>query len=151
MKSLVAFYSRTNITKKLAERIASDINADIEEIKPVNDYGGKLGYARGGKDAFRGNIVELEALKYDPQDYDIVYLGTPVWASRMSAPLYSYIKQNEGKFGDVKFFITAGGTGFDSTLRQLEETTTKPISTLALTTKEVKKDEFEEKLAEFLK
>ena len=151
MKSLVAFYSRTNITKKLAERIANETGADIEEIKPKNDYGGKLGYARGGKDAFRGNIIELEALKHDPQDYDVVYLGTPVWASRMSAPLFSYIKQNEGKFAEVKFFITAGGTGFDSTLKQMEETIGKPISTLALTTKEVKKDEFEDKLAEFLK
>ena len=34
MKLLVAYYSRTNITKKLAERIAGEINADIEEIIP---------------------------------------------------------------------------------------------------------------------
>ena len=92
MKSLVSFYSRTNITKKLAERIAGETGADIEEIKPVNDYGGKLGYARGGKDAIMAKPVELEALKFDPADYDVVYLGTPVWASRMSAPLFSYIK-----------------------------------------------------------
>lgn len=151
MKSLVVFYSRTNITKKLAERIASETNADIEEIKPVRDYDGKLGYARGGKDAISGKAVDLEALSYDPQDYDVVYLGTPVWASRMSSPLLSYIKQNDGKFKSVKFFVTAGGTGFDSTLKQLKEATTEPVSTLALTTKEVKKDEFEDRLAEFIK
>ena len=151
MKSLVSFYSRTNITKKLAERIAGETGADIEEIKPVNDYGGKLGYARGGKDAIRAKPVELEELKFDPADYDVVYLGTPVWASRMSAPLFSYIKQNEGKFTNVKFFVTAGGTGFDSTLKQMEDATSKPLSTLALTTKEVKKDEFEDRLIEFLR
>ena len=34
MKSLVVYYSRTNTTKKLAEAIASNVNADIEEIIP---------------------------------------------------------------------------------------------------------------------
>ena len=46
MKSLVAYYSRTNTTKKLAEAIANNVNADIEEIIPKVNYQGKLGYAR---------------------------------------------------------------------------------------------------------
>ena len=142
MKSLVVYYSRTDITKKLAEDIAGKVNADIEEIKPKVNYQGKIGYARGGKDAFREKVIDLETPKYDPQDYDVVYLGTPVWAGKTSTPLYSYIKQNGAKFSNVKFFVTAGGTGFDSTLKQLEENTKKPQATLALTTKEVKKDDY---------
>ncbi|WP_298523620.1 flavodoxin [uncultured Methanobrevibacter sp.] len=142
MKSLVAYYSRTNITKKLAEDIASKTGADVEEIKPKKDYQGKMGYARGGKDAIQEKIIDLEALKYDPQDYDVVYLGAPVWASKAANPMITYIKQNEGKFNEVKFFITAGGRGFDSTLEQLEKYTKKPLKTLALTTKEVKKDDY---------
>lgn len=142
MKSLVAYYSRTNITKKLAEDIASKTGADVEEIKPKKDYQGKMGYVRGGKDAIQEKIIDLEALKYDPQDYDVVYLGAPVWASKAANPLITYIKNNEGKFNEVKFFITAGGSGFDSTLEQLEKYTKKPLKTLALTTKEVKKDDY---------
>lgn len=143
MKSLVAYYSRSNVTRKLAEDIASKIDADVEEIKPVKDYQGKIGFARGGKDALQEKIIDLETLKYDPQEYDVVYLGTPVWAGRSSNPLISYIKQNEGKFSDVKFFITAGGLNdFESTFKQLEKYTKKPLKTLALTTKEVKKNEY---------
>lgn len=142
MKSLVAYYSRTNITKKLAEDIASKTSADIEEIKPKKDYQGKLGYARGGKHAIQEKIIDLEPLKYDPADYDIVYLGAPVWASRAANPLITYIKLNEGKFTNVRFFITAGGSGFDSTIKQLEKWTTEPQKTLTLTTKEVKKDNY---------
>ena len=142
MKSLVAYYSRTNITKKLAEDIAAKTDSDIEEIKPKVNYQGKLGYARGGKHAIQEKIIDLEELKYDPQDYDVIYLGTPVWASKAANPLITYIKLNEGKFNDVKFFITAGGSGFDSTFKQLEKYTKKPLGTLALTTKEVKKDEY---------
>lgn len=150
MKSLVAYYSRTNITKKLAERIASEIDADIEEIIPKVNYQGKIGYARGGKDAISEKNIEIEPLKYDPEDYDVVYLGSPVWAGKASTPLFSYMKQNEGKFNDVKFFLTAGGRGFESSFKQMEENSKKPLKTLGLTTKEVKKDLFEEQLNSFL-
>ena len=143
MKSLVAYYSRTNITKKLAEDIASKAGADIERIRPKKDYQGKIGYARGGKDAIQEKIIDLEALKFDPADYDVVYLGTPVWAGKSSNPLISYIKLNEGKFSEVKFFATAGSRGFEGTMEQLESYTKKPLKTLALTTKQVKKDDYD--------
>lgn len=143
MKSLVVFYSRTNITKKLAERIAGEIDADIEEIVSKVNYSGKIGYARGGKDAMTGKIVELEPLKYDPSEYDVVYLGAPVWASKAANPLISYLKLNEGKFKNVKFFLTAGSSGFESGFNQMEEFSIKPLKTLALTTKQVKSNNYD--------
>ena len=151
MKSLVAYYSRTNITEKLAKSIASRTDSDIEEIIPHVNYQGKLGYARAGKHAIQEKIIDIDALKYDPEDYDIVYLGAPVWASKAASPLISYIKQNEGKFSNVKFFSTAGSGGFESTFEQMEKyTNVKPEATLALTTKEVKKDLFEDKMTDFI-
>ena len=150
MKSLVVYYSRSNITKKLAENIANKINADIEEVIPKVNYQGKIGYVRGGKDAITEKIVELEALKYDPQDYDLVYIGAPVWASKAANPIISYLKQNEGKFGEVKFFMTAGSSGFESSFKQMEKYSKKPLKTLALTTKEVKKDLGEDKINSFI-
>lgn len=142
MKSLVVYYSRTNITKKLGDDIASKTDADIEELIPKVNYQGKIGYARGGKDAISEKIIELEDLKYDPADYDVVYLGSPVWAGKSSTPLLSYIKQNEGKLNNVKFFMTAGSRGFESAFKQLEEASVKPLKTLGLTTKEVKKETY---------
>ena len=143
MKSLVVYYSRSNITKKLAEDIAGKLNCDIEEIKPKVNYNGKLGYARGIKDGASGKNVELESLKYNPQEYDVVYLGAPVWASKAANPLISYLLQNEGKFNDVKFFLTAGSSGFDSSFKQMEDKSKKPLKTLALTTKEVKTNAYD--------
>lgn len=151
MSILVAYYSRTNVTKKLAEAIASETDADIEEIVSTVKYDGKIGYMRGGKDAISEKIIDLETLEFDPSDYDLVYLGVPVWAGKAANPMISYIKQNEGKFNDVKFFVTAGGTGFDSTFAQMEKYVGKaPLKTLALTTKEVKRDEFSEELSSFI-
>jgi len=141
MKSLVVYYSRTNTTRKLAEKIAGEINADIEEIKPKVNYQGKIGYVRGGKDAMSEKIIDLEELKYNPEDYDVVYIGGPVWASKAANPLISYLNQNS--FRNVKFFLTAGKSGFESSFKQMEKYSTKPLKTLALTTKEVKQDNYD--------
>lgn len=150
MKSLVAYYSRTNITKKLAEEIAETLGADIEEITTTEKYNGKIGYARAGKHALSEKIVETGKQRHDPADYDVVYLGTPVWAGKSSTPLISYMKKNEGKFNKVKFFATAGSGGFDTTFKQLENYVKAPQNILALTTKEVKKETYQNKLDEFL-
>lgn len=151
MKSLVAYYSRTNITKKLAEDMAETLKADIEEITTTTKYTGKIGYARAGKHALSEKIVETGEQRHDPADYDVVYLGTPVWAGKSSTPLISYIKNNEGRFREVRFFATAGSGGFDTTFKQLEKYAKAPQKTLALTTKEVKKETYQDKLDEFLK
>ena len=151
MNVLVAYYSRTNVTKKLAEAIANETGADIEEIVPKVKYEGKIGFARGGRHAISEKIIDLEPLSFNPCDYDLVYLGTPVWAGKAASPMISYIKQNEGKFDNVKFFITAGGSGFESTLEQLEKYVGKaPLKTLELVTKQVKNDEFSDELASFI-
>ena len=106
MSILVAYYSRTEVTKKLAEAIAAETGADIEEIVSKVKYDGKIGFA---------------------------------------------IKQNEGKFNDVKFFVTAGGSGFEGAIEQMEKYVGKaPLKTLTLVTKQVKHDEFDEELASFI-
>lgn len=141
MKSLVVYYSRTNTTRKLAEKIASQTNADIEEIKPKVNYQGKIGYMRGGKDAMSEKIIDIEEMKCDPKDYDMVYVGGPVWASKAANPLISYLNKND--FNNVKFFLTAGKSGFESSFQQMEKYSKKPLKTLQLTTKEVKQDNYD--------
>ena len=151
MKTLIAYYSRTNITKKVAESIAEKLDCDIEEIKPNINYNTKIGYARGIKDALTAKIVDLKQLEYDPADYDEVILGVPVWASKAANPLISYIDKNNGKFKSIKIFVTAGSSGFESTIKQIEECTGLNASkTLALRTIDVKNDAYESKLIEFI-
>lgn len=142
MNSLVAYYSRTSTTKKLAEAIASNVNADIEEIIPKVNYQGKMGYVRGGKHAMSEKIIDLEELKFDPSDYDMVYIGAPVWAGKVATPALSYISQNEGNLDNVRLFMTAGSDDFKKSFAQVENYSIKPEKTLGLTTKQVKKGDF---------
>ena len=151
MNNLVVYYSRSNITKGLAEEIASKIDADIEQIIPKVNYNGKLGYVRGGKDGMSEKIIDLETLKYDPADYDLIYLCVPVWAGKAANPMISYIKQNEGSFNDVKFLVTAKSSGFDSAFSQMEKYVGKaPLKTLALKSREAANGDYEDELSAFL-
>ena len=42
MKTLLVYYSRTDVTKKIAKMIQEKINCDIEEITDDDKYSGKL-------------------------------------------------------------------------------------------------------------
>ncbi|WP_462316145.1 flavodoxin family protein [Methanobrevibacter sp.] len=142
MKSLVVYYSRSNITKRLAEDIAGKTGADIEEIVPKVNYQGKLGFARGGKHALSEKIIDIEETKFNPEEYDVVYIGAPVWAGKIANPTLTYIKRNEGKLNNVKFFMTAGSKDYEKGFRQLEKYSITPIKTFGLTTKQVKKGDY---------
>jgi hypothetical protein len=72
----------------------------------------------------------------------MVYIGGPVWAGKAANPVISYLKQNEGNFKNIKFFLTAGSSGFESGFKQMEKYSIKPQKTLQLTTKEVKKEDY---------
>ena len=143
MKSLVAYYSRTNITKKLAEDIAAKTDADIEEIVSKVNYQGKIGFARGAKHALSEKIIDIEDIKFDPADYDVVYIGSPIWAGKTAPPVISYLDENKEKFNNVKFFMTAAADDFKSSFEQMEKFSIKPLNTLGVHTKDVKNGDYD--------
>ena len=151
MKTLIVYYSRSNITKKVAESIREKLDCDVEEVKLEVNYDGPVGYARGIKDALQEKIVDLNPLEYDVEDYDRVILGTPVWASKSANPLISYIDNNKDKFKNVKILLTAGSSGFYSSIKQINNHTGVDASkTLSIRTADVKNDKYLNKLDEFL-
>lgn len=121
MKTLVVYYSRSNITKEIAEDIQTELKCDIEEIKPLKGYDGKTGYAKAGYESMTKKTPKIEDAQHNPADYDLIVIGTPVWASTMASPVYTYLSQNKGKFNNVAFFATCGGSGDESTLKNMAE------------------------------
>ncbi len=151
MKTLVAYYSRSKVTKKVINKIEEEFDCDIEEITTTVNYGGALGYARGGKDAITGKIVPINPTKYNPSEYDVVILAGPVWASKIANPVLSYVDENKDKLPDIKFLITAKSSGFEGASEQLAELAgKKPIKEVFITQREVGKELYLDKLNEFL-
>ncbi|MFA5359771.1 MAG: flavodoxin [Patescibacteria group bacterium] len=138
VKILVAYYSRTGITKKLAEFLAEKLGAQTEEIKDTVNRAGAVGYMLAGRDAMQRKLTKLEPLKLNPADFDLVIIGTPVWAWNMSAPIRTYLTEHKDKFKQVAFFCTMGSDGDIKTFKEMGEIINKkPVAVLALKTKEV--------------
>lgn len=151
MKSLVIYYSRSGTTKKVAERISTLLGGEIEEIHDLTKRSGIVGWLKAGRDASSRRLTTLEPMKNDPAAYDIVVVGTPVWAHTMSTPMRSYILKYKEGFNKVAFFCTYTLRN-DNPFDEMESLCgKKPVATLRLLMKqEVESDQYAEKTEEFV-
>jgi flavodoxin len=106
VKSLVVFYTRTGNAKFAAEYIASELGGDLEEVVDLKKRGGPLGWVGAGKDASQENLAEIAPTKLSPADYDLIVVGTPIWAWRPTPAIRTYIKQNDLSGKKVALFFT---------------------------------------------
>jgi len=151
MKSLVVFYSRTGITKKLAQEISKNLKCNIEEIFDTKNRQGIFGYLKSGRDAMSKRFTRLKPITKNPSKYDLIILGTPVWVGTLSTPIRTYIHENRDNFKKIAFFCTLGGSGAEKTFRDMENICNKkPIATLLIRAKEIKNNTYSEKLKEFM-
>lgn len=150
-RALVVYFSRTGYTRKIAEEIADRCGADIEAVREARGRSGIFGYLRSAREALKKRTVDILPSTKKPGDYDLVILGTPVWASNLSSPIRSYIAAERGRFPRVAFFCTLGGSGASKVLGDMGTLCgRKPIAALALTDAEIKKGRYTEKLGGFL-
>jgi len=148
---LVVYYSRTGNTQKVAEAVAGELGCDLERIDDTKERTGLTGWFRSGRDALRRKETEIGPPQNDPAGYDLVLIGTPVWAWTVTPAVRAYITAMKDKLPDVAFFATTGGTGLSKTFRHMEELCGKaPVATLGLTEKPVKRDQYAQDVREFV-
>ncbi|MBU2540843.1 MAG: hypothetical protein KJ593_02975 [Candidatus Omnitrophica bacterium] len=151
MKPLVVFYSRTGITKQVAEDISNVLGCDDEEIIDTKDRSGAKGYVIAGKDAVMKKGTVIEEVKKDPASYDLVIIGTPVWGFTMACAIRTYIEQKKEALKRVAFFITQGSAGGKKTLQDMEKLCgQKPVALMEVLEKEVKRGQAFDKVKEFV-
>lgn len=87
----------------------------------------------------------------DLSTYDLVIVGTPVWAGTMSTPIRTFLSENKDKIKQVAFFCTMGGSGDQQTFSQMSALINKKsLVNLTLLTKEVVNNNYEDKLINFI-
>ena len=150
-KVLVVYYSRTGTTQKVAEAIASRLGADLERIVDRKERHGATGFASGGKDAMLKRLTQIDDPVKDPVEYDLVVIGTPVWAWTMSPAARTWITRMKAGLSQVAFFLTTGGTGIERTFSHMAELCGRtPLATLGLTQKAVLKGPWQDDLSRFV-
>ena len=118
MKSLVVYYSRTGNAKFVAETVAAELGSDIEEVVDLKKRDGKLGWISASRDASGGKQTEIAPTTKNPKDYELVVIGTPVWAWSPSAAIRTYLSKNDLSGKKAALFFT-----LDNNLRQAVEKT----------------------------
>jgi len=151
MEYLIVYYSRTGNTKKVGHRIAEMLKCEEKEIFDKQNRAGVLGFLKGGWDAWREKTTEIYQNKNDLIDSDHFIIGTPVWSGKMTPAVRTYIIKRKQHFQNVSFFCTHGGGGGKNTLEEMENLSGKePIETLEVSEDEIKEENFEEKVKEFV-
>lgn len=152
MKTLVVVYSRTGITLSLAKKIARELQADLEIIRDNVNRKGVLGFLRSGYEAVRKKIPSIAEPKHDPADYDLVIIGTPIWAGRMSSPVRAYLLRFRERFKQVAFFATSGRGGYKRAFIEMAEVAgMKPLATVDFSSRQVREGKDVEALEAFLR
>lgn len=125
-RTLVAFFSHTgenygvgNITKGnthiVAEMIAKETGGDLFEIVPVKDY--PTEYTPCTEVAQKEKSDNARpAIKADKDiaDYDIIYIGYPIWWGDAPMPVYTWIEKHQWQGKTVIPFCTHEGSGLGS-------------------------------------
>ena len=151
MKTLVVYYSRTGTTKKIGEEIAKKLRADVEEIRDTVDRKGVWGWLISGRDAMKRRLTKLHRPSKNPANYELVIIGTPVWAGNVSVPVRTYLAAFKDKFKKVAFFCTLGSKGDKRTFSEMEKViAAEPVATLAIATKETAVNTYSEKLENYI-
>jgi flavodoxin len=111
MKMLVVFYSLDGNTRLIAEAIAETVKADLLELKPVKEItrNNFLKYFSGGKEAMTKAEPELIPFDIKPENYDVIFIGTPVWAWTYAPALRTFFKNVRLKDKKVALFCCHGG------------------------------------------
>lgn len=145
--ALVIFYSRTGHTGAVARAVAEVMDADLEEIREPRR---RRGWWRSLFDILRGRTPPIEPLEHSPEKYDLVIVGSPVWASHMASPVLSFMQQQEGRFRKTGLFVTEGGRGGGKALTAMSGLCrSPPAATLEITERELESGSYRDKVDAF--
>ena len=153
MKTLVVFYSRTGNNKKIADLIKEKIGGDIEEIIDLKNRKGLIGWIRSGMDASLKRETKIKDIVSDPENYDMIIVGTPVWAGSITPALRTYLNRNKDKIKDYALFSVSG---FGERNRKISDVIKSILrkeakAVLFISDKELKKKLYSNKLNDFIK
>ncbi|WP_434309315.1 flavodoxin [Hominifimenecus sp. rT4P-3] len=125
-KSLVAYFSASGVTKRLAERLAEEIGADLFEIEPETPY---TNADLDWQDSRSRSSVEMNDRSCRPAihskvenmgQFDVVFVGFPVWWYREPSIIDTFMEAYDFSRKTVVPFATSGGSPIGNSGKNME-------------------------------
>ena len=125
-KKLVAYFSASGTTKKVAERLAKAMGADLFEIKPKVPYSSAdLNWMdKKSRSSVEMNDKSLRPAiagkELDVSGYDTILLGFPIWWYVAPTIINTFLEAYDFAGKKIVLFATSGGRGFGNTVKELQ-------------------------------
>jgi len=141
MKVLVIWYSRSGNTTKVAREIMRALEEQSDEVhvekQELKEVGVKrevaVGWLKSGRDATLKRKVSIRPVLFDVSSFDLVVIGTPVWAMNMTPAVRVFCEEHGPSCPRVAFFCTMSGKGDERVYREMTQGCRKqPIATLSV-------------------
>jgi len=149
--TLIVYYSLTGHTRQIAEAIASAKDADLECIEDTFKRDTGLGRIRSAIEGLLGLRSSISPPRHDLSKYDLVVVGTPVWAARLSSPVRTYLSQQHASSKRVAFFCTQSGIGGKWALQNMAKISgQRPVARMIISERHLNCPVAEQKIAQFI-
>lgn len=112
-KVLIAYFSWSGNTKHIAEEIHNQVGGDMFRIKTATPYPSDYNETAYGvaKKQHDENIFPELKDNGDVSNYDVIFVGTPVWWYTMAPAVKTFLKENNFDGKTIVPFVTHGGGG----------------------------------------
>ena len=120
-KMLVAYFSATGTTARVAKQLAEGLGADLFEIRPEKPYSRQ---DLDWHDKKSRSSVEMNDPKSRPAiaaqvgnmgQYDTVFVGFPIWWHRSPTIISTFLESYDFSGKTIVPFATSGGSGLGKT------------------------------------
>ncbi len=126
MKSLVAYFSASGTTKKVAEKLANVVNGDLYQIEPEIPYtpedlnwmdkNSRSSIEMNDHSSRPGIIGKVENM----EQYDTIYLGFPIWWYVAPTIINTFLESYDFSNKNIIVFATSGSSGLGNTIDELK-------------------------------
>ena len=125
-KRLVAYFSASGVTAKVADMLADAVGADIHEIRP------KVPYTKADLNWMnkksRSSIEmadktirpEIAESNVKIENYDVIFLGFPIWWYVAPTIINTFLESADFSGKKIILFATSGGSKFGKTVEELK-------------------------------
>ena len=125
-KKLVAYFSASGVTAKVADMLADAVGADIHEIRP------KVPYTKADLNWMnkksRSSIEmadktirpEIAESNVEIENYDVIFLGFPIWWYVAPTIINTFLESADFSGKKIILFATSGGSKFGKTVEELK-------------------------------
>ena len=116
---LVAYFSQTGTTRRVAQQIAEYTGSDLAEIQRAQPYGDLQTEAKEEID--NGTHPAITVDVDDLSKYDVIFIGYPIWWDEAPAMIAAFLAENDFNGKIIAPFCTSSYSPIDNSLHIFRE------------------------------